>query len=143
MQGACKVLLGRYLEVMYVYPFSPRYPQRGRQSIRGNMLSIRKEPPLPERENVHTKMLHLVNQNRKTNQKFIKVVLWEFLFLGEGFQVRPLKRRPRGQIVSKLFVGCFHPSSNLMNTTNEVILNIKKVSLFFQTLNHSFPKQVD
>ena len=68
MQGACKVLLGRYLEVMYVYPFSPRYPQRGRQSIRGNMLSIRKEPPLPERENVHTKMLHLVNQNRKTYQ---------------------------------------------------------------------------
>ena len=32
------------------------------------MLSIRKEPPLPERENVHTKMLHLVNQNRKTYQ---------------------------------------------------------------------------
>lgn len=35
------------------------------ESIRGNMLSI-KEPPLPGRENVHTKMLHLMIQNGKT-----------------------------------------------------------------------------
>ena len=65
MQGACKLSLGRSLEVMYVYSILPPIST---EAMRTGEHATHKNPSPKKRENVHTQMLHLVNRNRKTYQ---------------------------------------------------------------------------